>query len=739
MSGALIRSVVRRSGGWGCGLKLGEMNGRARLSSVTATQEERAIESLGMPRLKTGGKKLRSELEDYFENGWAMTEVLFSSLDDKGFHAPASHGLRHPLIFYYGHPAALAINKLRVAKVLNEPLNGHFEQLLETGVDEMRWDDVIGEEQVWPTTQEVSDYREQARLAVLDVIRNHPALDEDVSEPSSEDVRWALAMICEHDRIHFETSSVLIRELDISMIARRPSEWPADHPSVTSAPIQQPLSFTPVAGGVATLGKPKTDETFGWDNEFGSREIAVDDFETSQLVTNGQYLEFVKGGGYRNPKYWTEEGWGWRTFRNAKWPHFWRVNGPEGLHEYRLRLPFHETDSLPLDLPAEVNAHEARAFAKWYSDDTRLTTEAEYYVMSNKDNDLDEDLSSSSCRNRGVNACLAYGSPSAVVPTSKIVQGNVWQWCEDDFAALPGFEPHYLYDDFSSPCFDGQHTVIKGGSFVSTGDEASSYARFHFRPHFHQHAGFRLTRQMPASRPPELTSYDPAPPLAQGWKPKSYNDILAQTEGKEKYETDAQLAAYLDLHSGRQRGPLGLEHALDFPKRCVDLLPKSGESFLDVGCAVGGACAAARDKGYERVVGFDYSNKFVEVASNRLQDRATVVQGDACDTAFLSGLGTFDSVLAANLLCRLPQPSTFLDALPSLVNKGGHVLLSSPYSFMTEYTPDKEEWLNGDKVKAKMASLGFVLTNETDIPLVIKDHERKYQYIISHGLVFCKF
>lgn len=70
-------------------------------------------------------------------------------------------------------------------------------------------------------------------------------------------------------------------------------------------------------------------------------------------------------------------------------------------------------------------------------------------------------------------------------------QGNVWQWQEDHFNGLPGFESHYLYDDFSSPCFDGRHTMILGGSFISTGDEASRFARFAFRRHFIQHAGFR--------------------------------------------------------------------------------------------------------------------------------------------------------------------------------------------------------------------------------------------------------
>ena len=48
-------------------------------------------------------------------------------------------------------------------------------------------------------------------------------------------------------------------------------------------------------------------------------------------MTNGEFLRFVRSG-YSNPKYWSTEGWGWKTFRNVKWPTFWVVDGPQGLH-----------------------------------------------------------------------------------------------------------------------------------------------------------------------------------------------------------------------------------------------------------------------------------------------------------------------------------------------------------------------------------------------------------------------
>lgn len=36
----------------------------------------------------------------------------------------------------------------------------------------------------------------------------------------------------------------------------------------------------------------------------------------------------------------------------------------------------------------------------------------------------------------------------------------------------------------------------QGGSWISTGDEASRFARFSFRRHFFQHMGFRLVRML---------------------------------------------------------------------------------------------------------------------------------------------------------------------------------------------------------------------------------------------------
>ena len=66
--------------------------------------------------------------------------------------------------------------------------------------------------------------------------------------------------------------------------------------------------------------------------------------------------------------------------------------------------------------------------------------------------------------------------------------------------------------------------------------------------------------------------------------------------------------------------------------------------------------------------------------------------GDAC--ALPPDLAQLDAVLAANLLCRLPDPSKLLARLPALVKPGGVLVLVSPYSWLPGWTP-KEKWVGG--------------------------------------------
>ncbi len=124
--------------------------------------------------------------------------------------------LRHPLIFYYGHTAVLYINKLVTAQVLTDRVNEQYESMLAVGVDEMSWDDLNETSYEWPTVADVKKYRDTVRAIVDRLIRTLP-LQFPITWTSPW---WIILLGIEHERIHLETSSVLIRQLPINQACR---------------------------------------------------------------------------------------------------------------------------------------------------------------------------------------------------------------------------------------------------------------------------------------------------------------------------------------------------------------------------------------------------------------------------------------------------------------------------------------------------------------------------------------
>ena len=188
-----------------------------------ATQSAAASSDAGsLPLLNLASG--REAVLEYFENTWALTEQLFSSLaSDEAYYVRPYHKTRHPLVFYYAHPVCFYVNKMLVSGLINEPVNPEFELLFETGVDEMNWDDLHeGGQDVWPELDQVRQYRDAVYELVRQVIRTHSSLDKPITMASPA---WSLAMGFEHERIHLETSSVLIRELPLEYV-KGPDVWP---------------------------------------------------------------------------------------------------------------------------------------------------------------------------------------------------------------------------------------------------------------------------------------------------------------------------------------------------------------------------------------------------------------------------------------------------------------------------------------------------------------------------------
>jgi len=443
----------------------------------------------------------RQDVMDAFNNVWTITELLFQSLKtEETFVRPPYHGLRHPMMFYYGHPAVLYYNKMRLAGIFKEPINLYLEKVLETGVDEMSWDDMSKNEMAWPKVIEVHGYRKIVYEQIIQFIKTCPELDLAPGQRNflQGSPLWSLWMGMEHEKIHIETSSVLIRELPIELV-ERPKYFAPIHPSLND---QSEIKNEWVKGNKAKVkvGKPQNEPSYGWDNEYGHREVEIKDFMYTKFqITNRDFYDFVASGAYVNDKYWAAEGLHWRKFRNTKRPTFWVGVGPEGSHEYELRTIF-EMIPMPWNAPVEVNYHEAIAYCNWKKEvdqtsmNYRLFTEGEF--ISLRKNGMDPVLQNKKYSDYkkydetfSANFNLMYSTPRKV---DEELYGNVWHWMMDQFNPLQDFKVHNLYDDFSTPCFDGKHQMILGGSFISCGDEASQWSRFHFRPHFYQHSGFRM-------------------------------------------------------------------------------------------------------------------------------------------------------------------------------------------------------------------------------------------------------
>ncbi|MCG8412574.1 MAG: 5-histidylcysteine sulfoxide synthase, partial [Pseudomonadales bacterium] len=581
--------------------------------NVTDADANSAAEYSSLPLLHLSSG--REAVLAYFENTWALTEQLFSALaSDEAFYVRPYHKTRHPLVFYYAHPVCFYVNKLLVSNLIDAPVNQEFELLFETGVDEMNWDDLHeGEQDVWPSLSEVRAYRRQVYDLVRNIIKTHPSLDEPITQSSPA---WSLAMGFEHERIHLETSSVLIRELPLEYV-KHPDQWPEwlSEPMDQNHEPQEGRDFpvnalVDVDTSTVKLGKPAQWPSFGWDNEYGNDAREVNSFRASKhLISNGEFHRFVKAGGYEQRKYWSESGWGWRQFRNVKWPTFWVQDGPAGSHRFKLRTTFSEIP-MQWSWPAVVNFYEAKAYCAWLSelDDAklpyRLLQESEHLAIRDSslgkagdersDNSyaVELDYVMQAEQSVAINHNLRWGSEAAVdaLPAnSKGFHdsfGNVWQWCEDPFYPLPEFEIHPYYTDFSTPCFDGEHQMILGGSFISTGDEASIWSRFHFRPHFFQHAGFRVVQ-----------------------------DTTAAAKKGDKYDTDEVVNQYLLFHFGSESEQRDdeLASSIEFPNvqnlitRTAELVNEystNSQKVLDLGCAVGRASFELA-RSFERVIGLD--------------------------------------------------------------------------------------------------------------------------------------
>lgn len=421
-------------------------------------------------------------LVSYFEHTWAIYEWLFSSIRSDKYFYLSPDPLRNPLVFYFGHTAAFYVNKLKISGLISEGVHPRYDHIFAVGVDPADASE-LANQPGYPNMNTVREYRAEVKALVLNFLNSHQ-FPEKVG-PS--DPEWAILMALEHDRIHFETSSVLIRQMPTELL-QKPVAW-----KYADFNLNDPNEdWIEIEGGKVTIGQldPKY---FAWDNEFGKLEVEVASFSVRSChVTNSEFLDFVMDEGYENPELWTEAGWNWLQGQQRSEPRFWVRNGLG----YRYRAMFDEME-MPLDWPVEVTCHEALAYCKWAGEGNRLMSEAEWRLLADDalqkaaavDADSDYLLHVRNGSPRPASLSKDQGSLGVVD-----IFGNVWDWIGDNFYPLPEFAPHPYYEDFSKLYFDEDHGMMLGGSWATTGTGARNFYRLWFRHGFMQHAGFRMAK-----------------------------------------------------------------------------------------------------------------------------------------------------------------------------------------------------------------------------------------------------
>jgi ergothioneine biosynthesis protein EgtB len=247
--------------------------------------------------------------------------------------------------------------------------------------------------------------------------------------------------------------------------------------SLPRAPAVVPDQWVEFREGIYQIGYGENE--FSFDNENPRHKIYLESFRMAQsLVTNGDYLEFLKAGGYVRPELWLSMGWDWVQAEGIKKPLYWSQNDGAWF-EYTL----HGLHSLDLNGPlVHISYFEADAFARWKK--LRLPTEAEFEVFLEAQ-PISQDPSEQSE--------LARYHPT----DANAARGQVWCWTQSQYTAYPGYRSfHGAIQEYNGKFMCNQ--FVLRGSCVATplGHYRDSYRNFYLPEQRWMFSGIRLAKDL---------------------------------------------------------------------------------------------------------------------------------------------------------------------------------------------------------------------------------------------------
>ena len=325
-----------------------------------------------------------------------------------------------------------------------------------------------------------------SRPTVEEVLAYRAYIDEQMQSLIAEidDAGWAdfaalLVLALNHEQQHQE---LLVTDLKY-ILACNPTKpaYRQDLPlATTDAPVGLSANYVDFPGGLGQVGW--TGESFAYDNEGPPHQSYAAPYRLhNRLVTNGEYLEFVRDGAYADFRHWLEDGW--KTVNEEGWqaPLYWQ----EQAGEY---LEFTLTGLRPLDQQApvtHVSYYEAEAFAQWAG--KRLPTEVEWELAAQA---VGADPSAGRFFD---DEFLHPTAPSADQGGLHQLFGDAWEWTGSAYLPYPGYRriegPLGEYNGK----FMVNQMVLRGGSCATSRDHIRpTYRNFFKADKRWQFTGIRL-------------------------------------------------------------------------------------------------------------------------------------------------------------------------------------------------------------------------------------------------------